>query len=135
MGIKILRERRYVELYEYHLDYRWIDDPGAGFSFPCNEKGELLLDEMQGPGMENYERCEFGEYKDKVRFLGIVRYNLSHWEPRVGQCGCGREIILDSFTNTCDCGRDYNWNGQELAPRSQWGWDTGESVADILRIK
>ena len=25
-------------------------------------------------------------------------------------------------------------SGQELAPRSQWGWETGESVADILAV-
>lgn len=42
---------------------------------------------------------------------------------------CGHEVLLDgSFTCTCDhCGADYNTFGQRLAPRSQWGWETGES--------
>lgn len=31
------------------------------------------------------------------------------------------------------CETDYNSSGQRLAPRSQWGWDTGESVSDILQ--
>ncbi len=37
---------------------------------------------------------------------------------------------------TCDrCGADYNSSGQMLADRSQWGEETGESLADILRIR
>ena len=55
--------------------------------------------------------------------------------PRIGLCQCGEEVILDHFTNTCECGRDYNRSGQELAPREQWGEETGESLSDILRIR
>lgn len=56
-------------------------------------------------------------------------------DPRIGLCDCGTEVELECFTNTCDgCSRDYNSAGQELAPREQWGWDTGESVDDILAI-
>ena len=52
--------------------------------------------------------------------------------PRVGLCPCGEEIELEGFTNTCDCGRDYNWAGQELAPREQWGEDTGEHWTECV---
>jgi len=52
---------------------------------------------------------------------------------KIGECVCGREVMLYSFTNACDCGRDYNMSGQELAPRSQWGEETGESASDILQ--
>lgn len=49
------------------------------------------------------------------------------------RCACRRELDLhDGFLNTCDCGRDYNGSGQLLAPRSQWGEETGETLADIL---
>ena len=44
----------------------------------------------------------------------------------VVKCACRREVQCDAFTNTCDCGREYNWSGQELAPREQWGEETGE---------
>lgn len=47
---------------------------------------------------------------------------------------CGEEVYCRGFTNTCDCGADYNHAGQLLAPRSQWGEETGESVADILSV-
>lgn len=44
---------------------------------------------------------------------------------------CGEYICCDEFTNTCDiCGADYNSNGVRLAPRSQWGEETGESWED-----
>lgn len=51
---------------------------------------------------------------------------------RTGICVCGEEVEFSRFTNTCECGRDYNWAGQELACRSQWGEETGETAADIL---
>jgi hypothetical protein len=40
---------------------------------------------------------------------------------------CGVWLECDQFTNTCErCGADYNWGGQRLAPREQWGEETGE---------
>jgi len=55
--------------------------------------------------------------------------------PILGRCDCGASVELGRFTCTCQhCGRDYNWAGTRLAPRPQWGEDTGESLADILRI-
>ena len=43
---------------------------------------------------------------------------------------CGRDVELRNFTNTCECGADYNFNGTRLAPRSQWGEETGENWQD-----
>jgi len=55
--------------------------------------------------------------------------------PTRGICNrCGEEVGLHGFTNTCECGADYNMNGEALAPRSQWGEETGESVEDILSV-
>jgi ribosomal protein S27E len=50
------------------------------------------------------------------------------------RCACGGRVALIGFTNACGCGRDYNRDGQHLAPRSQWGEETGEHPADIGRI-
>jgi hypothetical protein len=55
--------------------------------------------------------------------------------PAVGKCDCGQHVELTGFTNTCTrCQADYNGSGQRLAPREQWGEETGEHLADILRI-
>jgi hypothetical protein len=53
---------------------------------------------------------------------------------RIIRCHCGRELACPGFTNTCECDADYNWAGQRLAPREQWGEETGESLSDILNI-
>jgi hypothetical protein len=48
---------------------------------------------------------------------------------------CGEELECGGFTNTCPiCNADYNWSGARLAPREQWGEETGESLEDILSI-
>ena len=54
--------------------------------------------------------------------------------PAVGICEvCGSQVVLSaSLANTCSCGAEYNLFGQRLAPRSQWGEETGESLSDIL---
>lgn len=43
-------------------------------------------------------------------------------------CACGANFeLLDWWEEICPkCGRSYNGAGQELAPRSQWGEETGE---------
>ena len=55
--------------------------------------------------------------------------------PAVGLCPCGQEVELGGFTNTCDnCGTDYNWAGQALAPRECWGEETGEHWTDLIDL-
>lgn len=40
---------------------------------------------------------------------------------------CHKRVWLDdAWANPCPCGLEYNLAGQELAPRSQWGYETGE---------
>lgn len=52
---------------------------------------------------------------------------------KVIECECGAEVFCPEFTNTCDhCGADYNMSGQLLAPRSQWGEETGERPEDCV---
>jgi hypothetical protein len=43
------------------------------------------------------------------------------------RCDCGTNLTLhDWWSNECNCGTEYNGAGQRLAPRSQWGEETGE---------
>ncbi len=51
---------------------------------------------------------------------------------RYVQCACGETLPVPDFTNTCVCGRDYNFAGQHLAPREQWGEETGEHPSDCV---
>lgn len=49
-------------------------------------------------------------------------------EPKTIECeNCGKEVVLiSSWANECVCGVEYNGFGQMLAPRDQWGIETGE---------
>lgn len=44
------------------------------------------------------------------------------------ECDCGSTVpLFSSWANQCECGIEYNGFGQRLAPRSQWGEETGET--------
>jgi len=70
----------------------------------------------------------------KVNNYKIVKYPTQDEKgrtvtPMIITCACGNLLHLDdSFANECDsCQLEYNMQGQMLAPRSQWGEETGES--------
>ena len=128
--MEIIKQRERVEVESYMLCFENADGIG-GYSFECNKSGEVH--KLDNPAaVENHRRCLAGE--DGIKPTGIQDYSYHYTSPKIGKCSCGREVQLDHFTNTCDCGLDYNSSGTLLAPRSQWGEETGESLADILRI-
>lgn len=52
--------------------------------------------------------------------------------PAIIQCDCEAPLELSrSWANSCECGAEYNGSGQQLAPRSQWGEETGEHSSDF----
>ena len=75
--------------------------------------------------------CRDNGVKSPLRtiMVDVMRYERGTTEVLC----CGSWLLCDGFTNTCEeCERDYNWAGQQLAPREQWGEETGETAADIL---
>ena len=129
----IIKEREHIHIMEYSWEFGNPEDPiSNGYSFPCDKFGNVL--EMEDCAWENLIKCiqQDGKYYDRILDKGILRRERWYWEPAVLKCHCGREVQLESFTNTCECGSDYNTSGQQLAPRSQWGEETGETADDIL---
>lgn len=127
--MQIIRHRRGIRCIEYGREFEWRDTPGAGFSFPCDEHGEIIREGMAPPGLANLEACLSGQFD--VIDKGVKDWSRTVWLPAVGRCStCGAEVVLDHhFTNECTaihprsgkvCGALYNGCGQELAPRSQW---------------
>ncbi|AWP23470.1 hypothetical protein C4901_09110 [Acidiferrobacter sp. SPIII_3] len=132
--MNILQPARTEEDTEYFLVYVTTDDAGAGFQFPCDATG---IPDLAGRpvAQANYEACCRGAvHGRRVEFVGLLEHVQYRRIPAEGRCTCGRLVVLEGFTNTCDCGRDYDSSGQELAPREQWGEETGESLSDILRL-
>lgn len=95
-----------------------------------------------------YDKCT-DDYVETIEYEADTRHEVSDWlckkEDEIDnsenykckgrlrtlvEC-CGEKICRSDFTNTCDiCGADYNSNGIRLAPRSQWGEETGEHWTD-----
>jgi hypothetical protein len=131
--MKILKPRQHHQHREHRLVFQRVGSSGAGFSFPCDEAGHVNEANLPPAALDNYRACLSGQAG--VVCQGVVETEHSWCEPAVGICEvCGSEVVLHGFTNTCDCGADYNGSGQLLAPREQWGEETGESVADILGV-
>lgn len=122
--MEIVRERQAIPVTRFALEYEWKNQPGAGFSFPCDQAGNALPDEHYETWRENLAKCENGTHA--VRFAGIHDYSYTYYEPAIGCCdGCGQNVeLVNAMTNTCTCGLEYNGGGQLLAPRSQWDDDT-----------
>ena len=134
--MKIVSERkRHDET--IHLLTFTIGRTGCGYSFNCDKDGQVDVEALNPDAKTNYDYCEAGQNErgEKIIPKGVRDSQHSWIEEAIGQCGCGEEVELNGFTNTCEkCGTDYNQSGQRLAPREQWGEETGEHPADISRI-
>lgn len=115
--MRITRKSQHVRVESYGLAWEWIDQPDAGFSFPCDQQGNILKDQM---GPEAWESYKEAQNNPALTFKGVKDYSYTHFEQAQGRCSCGRLVELYGFTNTCECGLEYNMSGQQLAPRSQW---------------
>lgn len=132
---QIIRHRDISIVKERRREFRRVATPTAGCSFPCDEQGEILPEAINPASWANWHECLAGTIDgDPVRDLGVVEWDNVIKTPARLRCDCGEELDLVGFTNTCLCWADYTMSGQRLAPRSQWGEETGESVSDILSV-
>lgn len=126
--MKIIQQRD-TTFETYYQRVFWYEghEGGWGFGFDCDEDGNVDVDKLHEIGRTNYQACQEGEVNGrKVIDGGVQKDERKIVTPRIGKCECGSEIYLDNFTNTCECGVDYNSSGHRLAPREQWGEETGE---------
>jgi len=158
--MRIIQARQHHKSVSHSLCWDYEGQLNHGFAFDCNEKGEIDPKLKSNPcGWASYQSCLKGETQVRVdvkydrdsnpipgsghtetrKLVGprLESREHSYTEPAVGLCNhCDSEVVLYGFTNTCEkCETDYNMSGQELAPREQWGEETGESLSDILSIR
>ena len=114
---------------ELHFDN--LNCPGAGWSFECDEAGNVDEDALPPAALANLNDC-----RKRMNPCGpgrIIRTPWSYTHPSVGQCDrCSAEVLLQHAQNTCRCGAWYNMAGQALRDPEYWGEETGETAADIL---
>lgn len=85
---------------------------------------ELDFEDEEG----NWESKDFENEESAQRFIEKNTFSRYRFWRYVFCEDCGEIVYLtDGFANDCTCGTEYNGFGQKLAPRSQWGWETGET--------
>jgi len=134
--MKIVSKRERIEYTSYQRVFDYADEPGSGFGFPCTAEGVIESD-MCDAAKENLAHCLTGIAWNGRKLIdrGIATHRATYIKEAVGVCcECGREVYLSGFTCSCECGADYNSSGQRLAPRPQWGEETGESAADLIGL-
>ena len=118
----IIRERHKEEQVEYNRQFTYVGEYfGNGFSFPCDENGNLC-DDLTDAAKENFAWCL--AHPEKVVDNGVVRQVRSWTVPALFKCECGFEFYLtDEYMGACECpgcGQWYNLFGQELNDPSMW---------------
>lgn len=102
-----------------------VIEPGWGFSFDCDAAGKVDETRLQPAALANLRAIRAGTLPTTP--LTVESHEERQTVAAVMRCDCGAKFTLnDSWATGCDCGREYNGSGQLLAPRSQWGEETGE---------
>lgn len=118
--IKIIKERTPETIIDRYIEFKYKDDPNAGFVFPALANGEPDFEHMPKEAILNYNNCLNDDRLEEPEFRVDKR---EYMNPAVGQCICGREVILDSGYEgavQCECGRWYNLFGQSLRDPKYW---------------
>lgn len=127
----LISRRRHVDRVSYSLVCEHVDasgevrERGCGFRFDCDAQGNVNEAAMAPAGLANLRGIRSGAIPCTP--LTVERHAYVEHVPAVCLCDCGRKVTLSSgWANECDCGAEFNGSGQLLAPRSQWGEETGE---------
>jgi hypothetical protein len=106
-----------AEHIEERIVGRMCDTCGCGWSGEEN----AITTPCDNPSCDGTQFAEDQTYTRRIPGYLIIR------------CDCKREVVCDHhFTNSCECGADYDSSGNRLAPREFWGEETGETYADIV---
>ena len=128
--MEIIQEADITEEIVHELTFWYKGHHGQwGFGFECNAQGIVDKSKLRPEAVLNLGRCETGNIVN-LEPAEVVSRTLVKRIPKLGRCNCGSTLCLENFTNTCDCGADYNSAGTLLAPREQWGEETGEHPSE-----
>lgn len=126
---EIIKDVGRETIVEYSREFVWEHDRGAGFSFPCDENGNLSPD-LHPAAVENYNKCVDGTINwdgHKIIDKGIRKEVRTFRTPAVLRCNCGEEIeLVNEYLGACACpvcGQWYSTFGQELLPPTMWEED------------
>jgi len=140
--MKVIQEPWDEEWVEYVREFDYEGERGWGFCFDCEADGTIDYDGLADCAKSKLVECINGEVNNringevksrKVVDCGVTTVRRFYRHRLIIECDCGEEVMCDRFTNPCDgCDRDYDSAGNVLAPRSQWGEETGEHWTEVL---
>ena len=130
--MKILKRRSHEEIITHLLCFSHTADPNSGYSFECDSNGVVDEGLLNVDALNNLRQCRDGNVRGHLVDPAEIQTSTRRYtHSAIGECNCCQsEVVLSGFTNTCECGADYNMSGQQLAARSQWGEETGEQWQD-----
>ena len=117
--LRDITRRQRVKIEEHKIQFMYDSD--GGYSFPCDENGNLLP--MEDCARKNYDYCmehpeQFETWNKKITRERYITENAT------GICDCGEKVELwDQYMSACECpgcGRWYNLFGQELNHPDTW---------------
>ena len=129
--LKIIKERTPETIIDRYIEFKYKDDPNAGFVFPALPNGDPDFDHMPEAAILNYNSCLNDDRLDGPELRVEKRQYMN---PAVGKCVCGAEVVLDADyagAVRCDCGRWYNLFGQSLIDPKYWYEDGDEYYSDM----
>ena len=121
--LKIIKERTPETITECFIEFKYKDDPDAGFCFPAVAPGVPNFSSMTPEAKANYEACLTDNRLTEAEFK-VEKH--TYINPAVGQCSCGAEVVLEcdhAGAVMCECGKWYNLFGQELRDPKYWEED------------
>ena len=123
--MRIIKEAYNKVEIEYNREFEWENQRNCGFSFPCDEHGNVTG--LSKEGQENYNKCISGSLVwngHKLCDLGVVKRTIKYHVNATIECDCGEQFVLyDEYMGACSCskcGQWYNLFGQQLVAPSMW---------------
>ncbi len=131
--LNIIRQRTTRTEVEYRIDF--TDADGCGFSFPCDEHGNIQFDddnpELGRAQRDNYDYAMANKERFTVEYAKFNTRRYTITDPAVGKCVCGELVSLtNQYQGACPCpkcGQWYNLFGQSLIDPEYWDNDVSES--------
>lgn len=97
--------------------FRIRGDNEGWLSFPCDERGEVDREALDGAQRRQWDDCVSGALA--ALDFGRCTYARESVTPALLRCDCGRNLELADDTNVCEgCRREFASDGSLIARRA-----------------
>jgi hypothetical protein len=120
-GFRTVYQRRY-----YHSPNRPAD---GWYGFECDSSGRVFVEILKDKALDNYLQASTTFTVDGYPVYGGHVHSYELWESNcaVGMCNhCDSNVLLNQYSNRCECGAEYNIIGQEVIP--YWHREHGQKA-------